>query len=120
MAQQQRHVGAVHRHAVHGAQALSRHHTGDWQYMADSPYQQYLKNANQELAHNIIAALKLGDIYLIEANLEWIQGLLVNYHFRMPKNVLKAYFEKYRQATFECLDERGQIILDWLDKFQVN
>lgn len=89
-----------------------------WKYMADSPYQQYLKNANRELGQNIVAALVFGDINLIQANLDWIQGLLVNYHFRMPDNVLKAYIEAYRKAAIESLDERGAIILNWLNGFK--
>ncbi len=89
-----------------------------WQYMGDTPYQQYLKNANRELGQNIIAALIFGDMHLIQANLDWIQGLLVNYHFRMPENVLKQYINSYRKAAREALDDRGSIILDWLNEFK--
>lgn len=89
-----------------------------WTYLADSPYQKYLKNSNRELGQNIIAALMFGDINLIQNNLEWVQGLLVNYHFKMPNDVLKSYIDKYSRAASESLDERGEIILNWLSAFK--
>ena len=91
-----------------------------WQLMENTPHQQYLKNANRELGQNIIAALTFGDMNLMQANLDWIHGLLVNYHFRMPEKILKAYIEQYSLAANEMLDDRGQVIKDWLHGFDAD
>lgn len=68
--------------------------------LADGPVPlQYLRNANRDLGDNIIAALTLGDMDLLTANIEWIQGLLFNYHYRMPEEAMKPYLSAYRQAV---------------------
>lgn len=64
----------------------------------------YLKNANRDLGNNIVAALTLGNIELLAANIEWIQGLLVNYHYPMPEHTLKSYLAVYRQVGDGYLD----------------
>ena len=84
-----------------------------WQLFDQSIHQPLIKNANQDLAQNITAALTFGDMTLLEANLEWVRGLLVNYHYRMPDVALKLYLESYAEAVNEILDERGQVISDW-------
>ncbi|HEX6384141.1 MAG TPA: MerR family transcriptional regulator [Anaerolineae bacterium] len=74
-----------------------------------------LGNANDGLGDNIEAALTLGDMNFINANIEWLRGLLVNYHDRMPAETIKTYLEAYYEAAQEHLDERGQPILDWFE-----
>lgn len=71
----------------------------------------YLKNANRDLGDNIVAALTLGDMGLLAANIEWIQGLLVNFHYRMPENAMTPYLAAYRQAVDAYLDGP---VRDWL------
>lgn len=73
----------------------------------------YLKNANHNLGDNIQAALSLGDINLLNNDLEWVNGLLINFHYRMPAEVMKPYMEAYRQAAESHLDARGKLLLDW-------
>jgi hypothetical protein len=73
----------------------------------------YLKNANRDFGDNIIAALSLGDMGLLVANIEWIQGLLFNFHYRMPEDVMTPYLTAYRQAVDTHLDGP---INEWLDK----
>ncbi|MCA9872084.1 MAG: MerR family transcriptional regulator [Anaerolineales bacterium] len=80
---------------------------------ADVPLR-YLKNANRDLGDNIQAALALGDMDLLNHNLEWLQGLLVNFHYRMPEEVMKPYMAAYQKAAKEHLDQAGQPILEWL------
>jgi len=54
---------------------------------------------------------------LMQANLEWVHGLLTNYHVRMPDTALKMYLEAYSVAVNERLDERGAVIKEWFRKF---
>jgi len=78
----------------------------------------YLKNANRDLGDNIQAALSLGDMALLDQNLAWLHGLLVNFHYRMPEEAMRPYMAAYRRAAKAHLDNTGQPLIDWLD--QVN
>jgi len=75
----------------------------------------YLKNANHNLGDNIQAALSLGDINLLNNDLEWVNGLLINFHYRMPAEIMKPYMDAYRQAAERHLDARGKLLLDWFE-----
>ncbi len=70
--------------------------------------------ANDYFAQYLMAALGLGDIDLLDADLTWIHGLLAIHH--LPDSVLRGYLEAYRAAAQKYLDRRGQIILDWFDQ----
>lgn len=78
----------------------------------------HLKNANNDLGNNIQAALSLGDMNLLDANLEWVHGLLANYHYRMPETAMQPYLTAYRQAIHHHLDNRGKPIFDWFAKME--
>ena len=73
----------------------------------------YLKNANRDLGDNIVAALTLGDMALLVANIEWIQGLLFNFHYRMPEDAMTPYLAAYRQAVAAHVDGP---VKEWLDQ----
>ena len=74
-----------------------------------------LSNANDELGDNIEAALTLGDMNLINANIEWLRGLLANYHYRLPAGALQEYLAAYCEAARKHLDERGRPIVEWFE-----
>ena len=74
----------------------------------------HLKNANAEFGQNIVAALTFGEIDLLSTNLHWLEGLLVNYHYRLPVQLLGDYITAYYEAARTALDKRGDLILTWL------
>ena len=78
-----------------------------------------LKNINHEMGNNIESALRLGDMTLITANLEWVQGLLLNMHMQLPELPLKQYLAQYHRAAQTILDERAAPILDWFAKLRL-
>ena len=82
------------------------------------PALNHLTLANRELSQQIIAALTLGDIAFLDADIDWLAGLLRNYG--MPIETLYDYIEAYRQGITEHLDERAQPIIDWFDKLLNN
>lgn len=95
-------------------QAMIEAHT--WQRLKrqDMPYEHFV-NANIHLARDIIAALRFGDMAYVEAEVAWVEKLLLNYN--MPSHLLKIYLEAYCNVAEEILDkERGAPILDWLRK----
>ncbi|MGD2079173.1 MAG: MerR family transcriptional regulator [Chloroflexota bacterium] len=71
-------------------------------------------SAGEFLTRNVTAALKLGDIDLVTPEVEWIGGLLGKR--QLDPELLIIYLAAYRQALIDTLDERGQIIIDWLDR----
>ena len=75
-----------------------------------------LNNANEDLGNNIISALTLGSMDLLDANIAWVKGMLVNYHHRMPDETMEIYLKTYHKAVQHHLDDRGQPIKDWFDK----
>lgn len=91
-----------------------------WDLMVDVDVRpNYLARANRDLSRSIIAALTLGDITLIGNDMHWIEGLLMNYHYRMPQAALRRYVEAYRDAATEALNGRGLIIVNWLQQILI-
>ena len=77
----------------------------------------YLNNANIDLGNNITSALVLGSMDLITANIEWVNGLLMNYHYRMPAEAMKTYLSTYHEAINLHLDaQRGEPIWAWFER----
>lgn len=68
--------------------------------------------ANLNLSQRIVAALKLGDIQLLESDIHWLEGFLRN--FQAPENWLRAYLRCYHQAAGATLHGPGRMIVEWL------
>jgi DNA-binding transcriptional MerR regulator/methylmalonyl-CoA mutase cobalamin-binding subunit len=86
-----------------------------WQSMdPGGPGRKNLTIANTHLALNITAALTLGDMNFLGADIKWVEGLLGNY--RLPGGMLYDYLNVYRQAANAHLDERGAPVVDWLER----
>jgi DNA-binding transcriptional MerR regulator len=72
----------------------------------------YLAVVNEEFAHNIVAALTLGNMDFLSTDLHWLTGLLKGHD--MPTELLLSYLSAYYQAAKAQLDERGSLIVAWL------
>jgi DNA-binding transcriptional MerR regulator len=75
-----------------------------------------LSHANEDLGNNIAAALTLGSMDLLTANIDWVKGVLVNYRYRIPAESLAAYVKTYHEAVRTELDDRGEPVRIWFDK----
>lgn len=75
---------------------------------------EYIVLANQHIANDIEAALKLGDLAFIGGKLEWLRDLMV--YRKVPPIALKTYLKTYLRTAKEVLDDRGQPIFLWLEK----
>lgn len=73
----------------------------------------HLSLANRELALNIDAALSLGNMDYLGADMHWIANLLE--YREMPGGMLHDYLEAYHQAVKDQLDDRAELILTWLE-----
>jgi DNA-binding transcriptional MerR regulator len=100
--------------------ALYRHHRPQIEARVLSALQDggiqadYLALANVDLARNLVAALRLGDVSFLGTDLEWVEGLLEN--FRLPVGQLETYLRAYRAALKAELDGRSKPIVTWLDQ----
>ena len=67
---------------------------------------------SQYLSEGILAALKLGDISLLNSDLDWVRGLLLN--FKTPDHLLHDFLQFYYQAVDAVMGSQGAPILNWL------
>lgn len=74
-----------------------------------------LADANMGLGRGIDAALALGDIQHLSADMEWIRGMLVN-HNRLPAEAVDEYVSAYARAAAHYLGEPGRVVVQALTK----
>ncbi len=72
----------------------------------------HISIANEALTKNIVAALSLGDINLLWADIAWVEGLLENR--RIPRELLHRFLNAYYQAAKTHLNGNSTLILDYL------
>jgi len=68
--------------------------------------------ANTEMGDNVVAALKLGDVSFLSAEIDWLKGLSID--DCMSPDALRRYLRRYYQAAQSRLDVRGRSLLDAL------
>lgn len=68
--------------------------------------------SNLDLAQSIIAALKLGNLNLVNEDLKWMRGLLANH--KSNGIVMLTYLDIYIQAAQKYLRQENSPILEWL------
>lgn len=73
-----------------------------------------LNNTNHEFGNDVEAALHLGDMAMVEANLDWVKGLLLNNHTRLTDMTLQHYLQQYHEAVKAVMDDKQAApLLDW-------
>ena len=73
-----------------------------------------MKTATKFLGDNIIAALHLGDISLVEGELDWVKTLIKANH--IPEIALTEYIKMYAKAVDSNINDSGRLISEWLNK----
>lgn len=72
----------------------------------------------QYLSRNIQSALKLGNLNFIDYNLEWVNGLMMNY--QVSPEALRNFLAVYRDTVAQHLNSpAGNLVIDWLDQAMV-
>ncbi|MGL4651261.1 MAG: hypothetical protein ACRC1H_17785, partial [Caldilineaceae bacterium] len=72
-----------------------------------------LAAGNFHFSSNVAAALALGNLDYMSADLEWVDGLLT-YHAGMPASQVDLYLQAYLDSARELLDARGRPLIFWL------
>jgi hypothetical protein len=83
------------------------------QFQRNGMKDQHLEIANEFFGKDIQAGLILGDMNLLEPEIEWLAGLLQTHD--ISSDLLPKYLTVYKQAIEANLDQRGQPIIDWLN-----
>lgn len=72
-------------------------------------------DVNDYLTRNILSALKLGNLNYIGANLQWVEGMMINYN--LPPQALYDFLEAYHRAAAHYLGEpAGRPVVRWLEE----
>jgi len=74
---------------------------------------QHIEQANLSLSLGIRAALLLGDSSLLDYDIDWIEGLLVNHE--IPVQALNGYLWMYRQAVVQHMNHHGELVAEMLE-----
>lgn len=77
-----------------------------------------LKDANEYLFQDILAALTLGEINHIQYNFDWMEGLIKSRPYELAEFV--AYLETFIEVSKEHLSEKAQPLLDFLSSYLSN
>lgn len=74
-----------------------------------------IRDVNEYLFDDLLAALKLGDIRLLKPNISWVNGLL---QFRgLETELLQEYLENFIDVARKILGEDADPLLDWMDEY---
>lgn len=73
---------------------------------------EHLFKANNRLYEDITAALNLGDLKFIDAELRWDMQLMRNYD--IPASWSHQYFKTYYNSAKQYLNQEADLILNWL------
>jgi len=84
----------------------------------NSMHESHLEIANEYLSRDISAALKFGDMGLLDEEITWIQNLLD--YYEVPKERLFEYLAHYRKAVEIYIEDDGKPVLQWLDEIILN
>jgi DNA-binding transcriptional MerR regulator len=76
-----------------------------------------IETVNSFFSSKLTAALDLGNLALLEGELDWIKGLLT--HQWIPMDQLLAYLVSYSQCIRAEMRQDGSPISDWIDQYVI-
>lgn len=68
---------------------------------------------NEYMANGITAALRLGDLSILDGEIDWVSGLISN--LGEEDGQLSQYLSAYREAVSTEVPDGAGLILDWLE-----
>lgn len=75
-----------------------------------------METSTQFLGDNLIAALQLGDLSLMDGEIDWVRSLLKSKD--IPEQVLNAYMQLFADAVSQNINGAGKPITNWLEKYK--
>ena len=83
-------------------------------HQALSDYPELSSAPIQYISHDILAALKLGNISFVNEDLVWVHGMLS--HLQIPDQALQDFLQIYAQVVEEESGGDGGAVLNWLNR----
>ncbi|PKN83232.1 MAG: hypothetical protein CVU46_17480 [Chloroflexi bacterium HGW-Chloroflexi-8] len=77
-----------------------------------------VEDVNEYFGVRLSAALDLGDLYLLNADFDWVQGLLSRR--QIDKAHLISYFKAYSYALRKIMGSMSMPITKWITSYQIN
>jgi len=77
-----------------------------------------VEDANEYFGVRLSAALDLGDLYLLDADFDWVQGLFSRR--QIDKVHLISYFKAYNYALRKIMGSMSLPITKWITSYQMN
>ncbi len=84
------------------------------EFEADKDILPYLDDINRRFSEHIIAALQLGDVYLLATSIDWVTNLLKNKH--IPTALLVQYLHVYHNAIQKWMGKHSDILSHWFSE----
>jgi DNA-binding transcriptional MerR regulator len=78
-------------------------------------HREYIAAANFHFGNGLHAALEMGDLFFVEADLEWVEKLLAGRQLHTEK--LTHYLTAYNQAIGAVMGEAGGPITHWIEAY---
>ena len=75
----------------------------------------YMNEVNAYFSAELSAALELGSLSFLEADLEWVKKLLLDR--KIPEETLKPYLIAYQQIVSLYMGEPGSVITEWIASY---
>jgi hypothetical protein len=75
----------------------------------------HIREASAHFNNGLAAALELGDIAYLEADLDWVSKLLSGQ--QIPGERLHHFLAAYKQTIFKQMGEAGAPITQWIDAY---
>jgi hypothetical protein len=73
-----------------------------------------MQSATNYLGDTIAAALQLGDMSMVDAEMDWTRNLLRGQ--RIPAKALSDYLNLYAEAVYTHINGTGKPIIEWIKK----
>lgn len=73
-----------------------------------------LHHSLRELGQAILDGLALGDLDLVDADFDWLAGLMT--HAQIPSERLADFLAAYARAAADHLSPQGRPVVEWLDR----
>jgi len=86
----------------------------DWALEVSGLSVERMRITHLRLSQSIDASLRLGNIDYVDREIDWARGLIANYA-HAPES-MHYFLRGYQQALRKYLDERGELIMDWLNR----
>lgn len=87
----------------------------DQHWIGTANYSSWLQISNLNLAEGIVAALELGDINILSADIQWVEDMIA--YRGISRELIHEYLSAYGESVDRLLQANGRIISTWIEDY---